>query len=476
MMRKIKKAASLLMVISVLMSLLSVAASAVDTVTLIKKDDSGQDGVEVVYTAEGEWNCLVFKQATGAVVWTADAVEDEASLWAALQEKDPSLANSVDQYAFTTATYFSLGNFLSGNPYSHTGIVIDLTAGTVTVTGSLSHLDFFQIPGDTPPEEPGDPTPASATLGGTKIVSVSGEGAAPDEVFTFVLTDADGAQVDTATCTGAGDFTFDALTYTEAGTYTYTITEQAGSAANWTYDNASYTATVTVSDVEGALTADVVYAQSGESVAAAAFTNTYTVPQLPDEPFVQATLGGTKAVSVSGEGTAPSEVFTFVLTDADGAQVDTATCTGAGDFTFDALTYTEAGTYTYTITEQAGSAANWTYDNASYTATVTVSDVEGTLTADVAYARDGADADLAAFTNTYTVPTPPVDPPIIPPDTPNPTPEEPETPPEEIEEPDVPLGEAPKTGDWSSLWLALSGLSGLSLAGLGLTGKKRDEE
>ena len=220
----------------------------------------------------------------------------------------------------------------------------------------------------------------------------------------------------------------------------------------------------------------MVYAQSGEAVAAAAFTNTYTVPQLPDEPFVQATLGGTKAVSVSGEGTAPSEVFTFVLTDADGAQVDTATCTGAGDFTFDALTYTEAGTYTYTITEQAGSAANWTYDNASYTATVTVSDVEGTLTADVAYARDGADADLAAFTNTYTVPTPPVDPPIIPPDTPNPTPEEPETPPEEIEEPDVPLGEAPKTGDWSSLWLALSGLSGLSLAGLGLTGKKRDEE
>ena len=350
MIQKMKKAASLLLVISVLMSLLSVAASAVDTVTLIQKDNRGQEDTTVVYTAEGEWNCLVFKQATGAVVWTAEPVEDETSLWAALQAEDPSLANSVDQYAFTTATYFSLGNFLSGNPYSHTDIVIDLSAGTVTVTGALSHLDFFQIPGDTPPEEPGDPTPASATLGGTKIVSVS------------------------------------------------------------------------------------------------------------------------------GEGTAPAESFTFVLTTADGTLVDTATCTGAGSFTFDALTYTQAGTYTYTITEQAGSAANWTYDNASYTATVTVSDVEGTLTADVAYARDGADADLAAFTNTYTVPTPPVDPPIIPPDTPNPTPEEPETPPEEIEEPDVPLGEAPKTGDWSSLWLALSGLSGLSLAGLGLTGKKRDEE
>lgn len=220
MIQKMKKAASLLLVISVLMSLLSVAASAVDTVTLIQKDNRGQEDTTVVYTAEGEWNCLVFKQATGAVVWTAEPVEDETSLWAALQAEDPSLANSVDQYAFTTATYFSLGNFLSGNPYSHTDIVIDLSAGTVTVTGALSHLDFFQIPGDTPPEEPGDPTPASATLGGTKIVSVSGEGTAPAESFTFVLTTADGTLVDTATCTGAGSFTFDALTYTQAGTYT----------------------------------------------------------------------------------------------------------------------------------------------------------------------------------------------------------------------------------------------------------------
>ena len=396
MIQKMKKAASLLLVISVLMSLLSVAASAVDTVTLIQKDNRGQEDTTVVYTAEGEWNCLVFKQATGAVVWTAEPVEDETSLWAALQAEDPSLANSVDQYAFTTATYFSLGNFLSGNPYSHTDIVIDLSAGTVTVTGALSHLDFFQIPGDTPPEEPGDPTPASATLGGTKIVSVSGEGTAPAESFTFVLTTADGTLVDTATCTGAGSFTFDALTYTQAGTYTYTITEQAGSAANWTYDNASYTATVTVSDVEGTLTADVVYAQSGESVAAAAFTNTYTVLDVPVDPPV-------------------------IPPDTPILPPDT--------------------------------------------------------------------------------PILPPDTPILPPDTPEdpvdeikepnvPMGELPEEPadeieepdvpmgelPEEIDDPDVPLGEAPKTGDWSGLYLALSGLSGLSLAGPSFLGKKRDEE
>ena len=48
--------------------------------------------------------------------------------------------------------------------------------------------------------------------------------------------------------------------------------------------------------------------------------------------------------------------------------------------------------------------------------------------------------------------------------------------PEEILDEEIPLADVPKTGDASALWLALSALSGASLAGVSLLGRKKREE
>ena len=80
-------------------------------------------------------------------------------------------------------------------------------------------------------------------------------------------------------------------------------------------------------------------------------------------------------------------------------------------------------------------------------------------------------------------PTPPPtpDPGTEIPDPDVPTGDQPDTPvepdqPVDIDDPDVPLSEAPKTGDLLGLWLALTGISGMGLAGMRLTGRKKEQE
>ncbi len=50
---------------------------------------------------------------------------------------------------------------------------------------------------------------------------------------------------------------------------------------------------------------------------------------------------------------------------------------------FGTITYTEAGTYSYTVRETAVAAEGWTFDLADHTVTVTVTDTNGTLSARV---------------------------------------------------------------------------------------------
>lgn len=73
--------------------------------------------------------------------------------------------------------------------------------------------------------------------------------------------------------------------------------------------------------------------------------------------------------------------------------------------------------------------------------------------------------------------TPTTDLPDVPGDTPSTDIPDEDTPTTDIPDEDTPLAEVPKTGDFSALWLALTGLSGSGLAAVTVLGrKKRDEE
>ena len=99
--------------------------------------------------------------------------------------------------------------------------------------------------------------------------------------------------------------------------------------------------------------------------------------------------------------------FTFLLKDQDGKLLDTKTNGENGDILFNPVTFSKAGTFTYTIAEQkpATPESAITYDETVHTVTVTVTkDATGQLSADVKY--DGK-MDTPTFTNTYTPPTPP---------------------------------------------------------------------
>ena len=187
---------------------------------------------------------------------------------------------------------------------------------------------------------------------------------------------ADGAEQDAET-TG-----FDELTFSKEGVYTFDVTEKTDDYNNgWTYDNdTAKKVTVTVDDNnEGALVVTDVQYNDNDAVAADAdtavtFTNRYTAGAA-----VVDNLSVTKRV----EGNATDEDFTFelTLTSGDAANVtdldegDKVTATAADPFnattndvatqevTFPALTFSEPGDYTFTVTETntAPASTSWTY-------------------------------------------------------------------------------------------------------------------
>ena len=276
--------------------------------------------------------------------------------------------------------------------------------------------------------------------------------------FTITATGDNADHVSPKTLTGTNDasgnvsFSGDGFTFDEAGEYTFTVSEvlpqdddpeTPGVQHNGvTYDETTYTITAKVT--KGAGNKFVATWDLGSAAGGVTFANTYE----PDET-ASVSLGATKVLNgrdlVAGE-------FTFELVDGQGNVVATATNAADGSVIFSSIEFTEAGTYTYLIREVAGSLANVTYDTATHTATVTVTDNgDGTLTATVLYDGSGT---LPVFTNTYKVPEEPGEP-----DKPG-KPTEP-TKPSKPEEPQKPA--TPDTGDHTNaaapVALALSGVA-----------------
>ena len=180
-----------------------------------------------------------------------------------------------------------------------------------------------------------------------------------------------------------GTVNFGTVNFTERGTYSYTIREVQASLGGFTYDSEVYTVTVEVTDdyENGKLVATTKITNKAGDEAAIVFDNKYN----PKE--TSATIFGAKELHSEHKQLAADE-FAFsiqaVTQDAPMPAATTVQNTATGTFQFDAITYTKAGTYEYKISEVDLDRDGYTYDATVYTVTVTVTDENGVLQAQVA--------------------------------------------------------------------------------------------
>ena len=249
---------------------------------------------------------------------------------------------------------------------------------------------------------------ASYTVTGSK--QLTGKALINDE-FTFTLVPVDaggnplaGGQVLQATNTMDGSFAFPALTYTQAGTYYYQVSElQQATTGGITFDRTVYTVCVTVTDNgSGQLVATATV--DGQPNKTVSFTNHYVPAK------TSGTIPGNKVLEgkVLGAG-----AYSFQLFDSNaswenlGAKGQPVTNGADGTFHFPEIEYTRAGTYYYLVSEVNGGKTidGVTYDASVFRVRVTVTDdLKGQLHAEtVVFDQDGIPQIGVEFVNTYAV-------------------------------------------------------------------------
>lgn len=248
-----------------------------------------------------------------------------------------------------------------------------------------------------------NPTPSSVTDQIKVSKKLKGRDLAEGE-FEFQLVEiaADGSESVAATGKNAADGTvaLSPVTYTAPGTHSYELREVAGTAGGVTYDRATYRVRTTVTDAKnGALAvkhelADAEGNPTGDD--SVTFTNGYEAAP------VTLKLGAAKVLKGAE---LKAGQFSFELKSRDGKVMSTAKNAADGSVTFDALTFKQAGTYTFTVSEVDDGQAHVTYDKAVRKIVVTVSDeaADGTktgyLSARVSYEGDANVPPV--FTNSY---------------------------------------------------------------------------
>lgn len=248
-----------------------------------------------------------------------------------------------------------------------------------------------------------NPTPSSVTDQITVNKKLKGRDLVEGE-FEFQLVEiaADGSESVAATGRNAADGTvaLSPVTYTAPGTHSYELREVAGTAGGVTYDRATYRVRTTVTDAKnGTLAvkhelADAEGNPTGDD--SVTFTNGYEAAP------VTLKLGAAKALKGAE---LKAGQFSFELKSRDGKVMSTARNAADGSVTFDALTFKQVGTYTFTVSEVDDGQAHVTYDKAVHKIVVTVSDeaADGTktgyLSARVSYEGDANVPPV--FTNSY---------------------------------------------------------------------------
>ena len=240
----------------------------------------------------------------------------------------------------------------------------------VTNSGTLSITNTYSV------------SPVKVSLSGHKTLTGR---ALKAEEFNFQLKDAQNKVVSTATNDAKGNFAFDDLVFDAAGTYSYTVTEDTSNlpAGVSPVTEGPKSVTIVVTDNgDGTLSADV-------RKDALEFENSYEAGAAMVQLSFAKTLSGRPTALTDGE-------FQFQLKDEQGNVVATASNDAAGNVTFPRMAFGEAGTYTYKVSEVAGSAAGVTYDAGVRTVTIKVTDDgKGYLVAETSVDGD------TTFANTY---------------------------------------------------------------------------
>ncbi|MBQ8796847.1 MAG: DUF11 domain-containing protein, partial [Oscillospiraceae bacterium] len=230
--------------------------------------------------------------------------------------------------------------------------------------------------------------PTDATISGTKTlydVDANVNLNLAGGEFTFELYESNESfeieenKLETTNSAG-GVFSF-TLNYTAAGDYYYILREYIGEETGMEYDASRYLIRVRVSDDNaGQLHAATFITHEGIGA-----TDTITFSNRYDALASSAAIVGTKVLE---GGTLTDNSFYFELYEGDNL-LQTVPNVG-GTFAFDAIEYTKADTYTYTVKEvnpatEGNIHEGVIYDTTVYTVTVTVVDNNGTLEATVSH-------------------------------------------------------------------------------------------
>lgn len=205
-------------------------------------------------------------------------------------------------------------------------------------------------------------------------------------MFDFRLMTGGNASVEVVSNDGAGNITFSPLMFHTVGTYKYTIKEVVPMPDDptITYDLKTITATIKVTDENGALKAETEYSPNQT------FNNVFSYKPASATIELKKVLTGMQLVD---------GVFLFELTKpGDGGKIEASNQSG-GKILFN-IEYTEPGSYTYTIKEviPIDPTKYLTYDTKTIEVTVDVTDDgTGKLTTTVTYPAD------IVFYNTYKV-------------------------------------------------------------------------
>lgn len=364
-------------------------------------DTKAVDFGALTFTAEGDYTFKVVETDDAPANWTY-ANRDADAKTITIHVTDPDnggqLVASYDKEAANNPTFtnsYKAEGTLDGDAEGAKNLMV-----TKTIDGRKFQKDdtfSFQLTAD-------KNNPAGATL--------------PENADGITIAYADGD--DTASKTAA----FGDITFTLPGTYTFHVSEKVPADADklggMTYSDEQYTVTVEVTDApdgNGKLDAAItkIVNKAGAEVDGLAFTNTYKPGGTTDLPETgegsiqlrkvltgKAWDGDEFKFQLTAKGaTTPdgSEIADVPMPDVAGKTISDKTGTENGndyaDFGFGPITYSQAGTYVYEVTEVPGDNAGISYDG--HTATVTVSVVDnlhGGFTAT-------ASVENGTFTNAY---------------------------------------------------------------------------